>query len=259
MNRCRWPRSSTSSTRPSNARYGFGGLGHPSDATERRSSLPASCDELASACTDVNAVARKWRVGHDGLMIAARPPVEIQGLRVVVRRYCLADAVELHQAIVDSVEHLAPWMPWAAFEPLELSDRERLITGWLERWEQGEDFNFGVFEEGLLVGGCGLHRRIGPNALELGYWTRAGATGRGVASDTARCLVEGAFSMAGVDYVEVHHDAANVASRRIPERLGFSFVEEREDIVAAPAEVGLDWVWRLDRRDWSKHHQARAL
>jgi ribosomal-protein-serine acetyltransferase len=57
--------------------------------------------------------------------------------------------------------------------------------------------------------------------------------------------------MPGVDYVEVHHDAANVASRRIPERLGFSFVEEREDVVAAPAEVGIEWVWRLDRRDWS--------
>jgi RimJ/RimL family protein N-acetyltransferase len=193
------------------------------------------------------------------LVIVDRPPVEIHGRRVVVRRYCLTDAVALHQAVLDSVEHLVPWMPWAGHEPLALSDRERLIAEWLERWEKGEDFNFGVFEEGLLVGACGLHRRIGPTALELGYWTRAGATGRGIASEAARCLVEAAFSMPGVDHVEVHHDVANIASRRVPERLGFSFVEEREDVVAAPAEVGVEWVWRLDRQDWCARHEEPAL
>jgi ribosomal-protein-serine acetyltransferase len=56
-------------------------------------------------------------------------------------------------------------MPWAALEPLEPADRERLITEWLERWEQNEDLNFGAFENGALVGGCGLHRRVGPAGL----------------------------------------------------------------------------------------------
>ncbi len=86
--------------------------------------------------------------------------------RVVVRRYLLGDVVDLHEAIIDSVEHFVPWMPWAGLEPLGLCNRERLIADGLERWEQGEDFNFGVFENGTLVGGCGLHRRVGPGTRD---------------------------------------------------------------------------------------------
>ena len=95
----------------------------------------------------------------------------MSGDRLVVRRYAPADATQLHEAILDSLEHLTPWMPWAALEPLDLADREKLIADWKERWQTGEDFNFGVFENGRLVGGCGLHRRIGPGGLEIGYWT----------------------------------------------------------------------------------------
>jgi ribosomal-protein-serine acetyltransferase len=102
-----------------------------------------------------------------------------------------------------------------------------------------------------LVGGCGLHRRVGPSGLEIGYWNRAGETGRGIATEAVGCLIEAAFPMPVVEFVEVHHDVANTASGRIPERLGFTLMEEREDDVAAPAEVGIERVWRLDRSDWA--------
>jgi RimJ/RimL family protein N-acetyltransferase len=160
------------------------------------------------------------------------------------------DAAQLHDAIVESIEHLIPWMPWASLEPLDLSDRQRLIADGLTRWNRGEDFNYGVFESAVLVGGCGLHRRVGPAGLEIGYWTRVSAVRRGVASEAARCLVDGAFSMPDIDFVEVHHDIANVASGRIPERLGFRLVEERWDGIEASAEVGVERIWRLHRDAW---------
>lgn len=72
-----------------------------------------------------------------------------------------------------------------------------------------------------------------------------------IASAAVRCLVVGAFPMPDVECVEVHHDVANIASGRIPERLGFSFVEERADEPVAPAEVGVERVWRRNRQDWS--------
>lgn len=142
-------------------------------------------------------------------------------------------------------------MPWAGLEPLEPSDRERLIDKWAKQWERGEDFNFGVFRGDVLVGGCGLHKRVEAHGLEIGYWTRASAVGQGVATEAANCLVQAAFSMSGIDFVEVHHDVANAASGRVPERLGFRLVDERADAVAAPAEIGTERVWRLDRADWN--------
>ncbi|MCU0310678.1 MAG: GNAT family N-acetyltransferase [Acidimicrobiales bacterium] len=184
-------------------------------------------------------------------MPADRPPVEVAGPRRVLRRYSLSDALGLHEAIIDSLDHLRPWMPWVAPEPLELADREHLIADWLDRWDAGEEFHFGVFEANALIGGCGLHRRVGPDGLEIGYWTRSGGTGRGVATEAAGCLVQAAFSMPQVEFVEVHHDRANVASGRVPQHLGFTFIEERDDAPSAPAEVGAECVWRLNRRNWT--------
>jgi ribosomal-protein-serine acetyltransferase len=188
---------------------------------------------------------------HDVEVPAGRPPVEVAGSRRVLRRYSLTDALGLHEAIIESLDHLRPWMPWVSPEPLELADREHLITDWLDRWDAGEEFHFGVFESNALVGGSGLHRRVGPAGLEIGYWTRSGRTGRGVATEAAGCLVRAAFSMPEIEFVEVHHDRANVTSGRVPHHLGFTFIEERQDAASAPAEVGVKCVWRLSRRDWS--------
>ncbi len=145
-----------------------------------------------------------------------------------------------------------PWMPWAALEPLTLSDREQLIAKWSEQWERGEAFMFGIFRNDVLVGGCGLNKRVGAHGLDIGYWTRTSAIQQGVAIDAARCLVHTALAMRGVDFVEVHHDVANVASRRVPERVGFTLVGERAATVGAPAETGTDLVWRLDRARWQQ-------
>lgn len=72
------------------------------------------------------------------------------------------------------------------------------------------------------------------------------ATGRGVATRAARALVELAFRLPGVDYVEVVHDPANTASRAVG-RLGFTDHLRRPAERLAPADTGEDQVWRLTR------------
>ncbi|MEM9746080.1 MAG: GNAT family N-acetyltransferase [Actinomycetota bacterium] len=181
-------------------------------------------------------------------MSTSRPPAEVHGRQVMVRRYSSGDAVQLDAAISMSIDHLLPWMPWAQFEPLELSDRERLLQVWIDQWDRGEDFNFAIFRDRQLVGSCGLHRRIGPSGLEIGYWTRASAIRQGIATDAAGCLVRAAFSMPGIDHVEIHHDVANVASGHVAARLGFATVDGQSDAASASAQPGTERVWRLDRR-----------
>ena len=117
-------------------------------------------------------------------------------------------------------------MPWAQFEPLEVTDREHLIDHWHKMWERGEDFNFGVFDGDTLVSGCGLHKGFGDRVLAIGYWTRATAVRCGVATEVARCLIEAAFSIPTIEFVQIHHDVDNVVNSRIPERLGFYPVGE---------------------------------
>ena len=174
----------------------------------------------------------------------------------MVRRYSVGDAAQLDAAVSMSIDHLLPWMPWARFEPLELSDRERLVEVWIDQWDRGEDFNFAIFRDRQLVGSCGLHRRVGPSGLEIGYWTRASATRQGIATDAAACLVRAAFSMPDIDHVEIHHAAANVASGRVAARLGFALVAEQSDDVSTAAEPGTERVWRLDRRARARQQKS---
>jgi RimJ/RimL family protein N-acetyltransferase len=158
---------------------------------------------------------------------------------LVIRRFEIEDAPLLHDAILDSLEHLRPWMPWVASEPLTLEQRVD--------WVRGATESVGVFLGGLVVGGTGLHDRIGPGGREIGYWVRAGWTNRGIATEVAREMTERAFAISGVDRVEIHHDKANLPSGRVPAKLGFTLVREVPEEPVAPGEIGISCEWRLER------------
>ena len=72
-------------------------------------------------------------------------------------------------------------MPWAAHEPTSLDDKAELLRTFRGRFDLGEDFVYGVFagDESEVIGGSGLHTRVGSGSLEIGYWVRASHVGRG--------------------------------------------------------------------------------
>jgi RimJ/RimL family protein N-acetyltransferase len=169
--------------------------------------------------------------------------------RLVVRRWQVEDVPRLHDAVIESIEHLRPWMPWIAKEPLTLEERITLVEGWAPLWDAG-DRMCGMFVGETVVGGCGLHQRIGPGGQEIGYWVRVGHTGRGYATAAARALTDMAFAAPAITHVEIHHDVANTASGRVPAKLGFRLVGEVARPAEAPGETGMQHHWRLDRDDW---------
>jgi ribosomal-protein-serine acetyltransferase len=178
------------------------------------------------------------------------PPERVSVDSITIRRWVDADAAPLHALILANLDHLRPWMAWIAAEPVSLSERQAKIGEWTRRWDDGVDFPYAIADgSGDLLGGCGLHRRIGPAGLEIGYWVRGDRVGRGIATQAVAALTEAAFSIEGVDHVEIHHDAANVASRRVPEKNGFELVGESPDEAVAPSEVGVDVTWRRRRTD----------
>jgi RimJ/RimL family protein N-acetyltransferase len=177
-------------------------------------------------------------------------PQRIETERLVLRTWQDEDARALGVAIAESLDHLLPWMPWAAAEPVALEDRRKLIAQWDRAWRVGEEVVYGVFFDGTVVGGSGLHRRIGPTGLEIGYWIHADYLRRGFASEVAAALTDIAFSLEGIERVEIHHDRANVASGWVPRTLGYGFVRERPDEVTSPGETGVDCTWSVARTEW---------
>lgn len=109
--------------------------------------------------------------------------------------------------------------------------------------------HYGIFDaEGTLLGAIGLHDRVGPRTLELGYWCHVSHTGRGVITRAADALTRIALTLPGIDRIEIHCDEANIRSAAVPRRLGYRLdrVEPRE--VRAPAETGRGMFWVADRQ-----------
>ncbi len=153
-------------------------------------------------------------------------PYRIETERLVVRCYEPSDAPLLKEAIDSSLEHLRPWMPWAHSEPQTLEEKIELVKVFRSNFDIEENFTYGIFaaDESELLGGTGLHPRIGPGGLEIGYWVRASATRRGVVTESAAALTRVGFEICGADRIEIRIEPRNEASLGIPRNLGF--VEE---------------------------------
>jgi len=187
----------------------------------------------------------------------SRLPERIEGEGVVLRRWQISDAEALQRAVAENAEHLRPWMAWMAEEPQPLQQRRVLIAEWEREWLDGGDVRLGVFLDGQIAGSCGLHGRLGPAALEIGYWIHVSFVRRGLATIAAGLLTDAAFGVPGIERVQIHHDKANAASAGVPRSLGYRLAAERPEAPTAPAEIGIECAWLIERDHWL-HERSRA-
>ncbi len=172
------------------------------------------------------------------------PPAEFRLPGLLLRRWSPDDAGALLTATEESAGHLRPWMPWAA-EPPTLAAEHEYLDGAVRRWDDGGSFEYGAFDPdtGIVLGGFGLHARVGPGGWDIGYWVHTAHTGRGIATAGAGALTEAAFALPGTHRVEIHCDEANTTSAGVPERLGYRLDRVDPHAPLAPAETGRRMIW----------------
>lgn len=152
------------------------------------------------------------------------PAYRIETERLVVRCYNPSDAQMLADSVAENVEHLKPWMPWVHAEPEPFDVKVDRLKRFRGEFDLGEDFIYGIFDkaETRLLGGTGLHTRVGDRQLEIGYWIHKDFLNRGLTTESSAALVKVAFEIIHVHRIEIHCDPANVASAAIPRKLGFT-------------------------------------
>ena len=161
------------------------------------------------------------------------------------------DAEELHDVIVGSAERLSLRLPWVDEWLVNDYDAIGKIAEGNEKWDTGADCHFGVFVEDMVVGAAGLHDRIGPGGLELGYWLADGWTGQGIMAIATGLLTDLAYVDPQIDRLRIMHDVTNLPSAGVPRRLGYTLLGDREATgMRAPDDVGSDCMWELRRADW---------
>ncbi len=164
---------------------------------------------------------------------------------MVVRRVRASDASAIAAAVATSLDHLRPWMPWATPEAAQRASQLARVAEADRNWESGIGYVYSVLtaDQGTLVGEIALHRRPAEGSVEMGYWIAASKAGRGYATSAGQALTGVALALPGVDRVEIHCDAANVASAAIPRKLGYRLDRIEERLPEAPGESGRLMIW----------------
>ena len=154
----------------------------------------------------------------------SNPAYRIETERLVVRCYQPSDAKLLAESVAENVEHLKTFMPWVHNEPEPFEEKEKRILRLRGQFDMQRDYVYGIFnpEETKLLGGTGLHTRLGANELEIGYWLHKDYINKGLITESTSALTQVAFEIIHVHRVEIHCDPANLASASIPRKLGFT-------------------------------------
>jgi RimJ/RimL family protein N-acetyltransferase len=190
-----------------------------------------------------------------------QPAYRIVTQRLVLRCWKPEDAPLAKAAIDANLEHLRPWMPWAMDEPTSLEEKVNLLRRFRGRFDLDQDYTYGIFtvDESRVLGGCGLHTRLGPNAYEIGYWIHKDHIKRGLATEAAAALTRVAFEIGSVNRVEIHVSTGNQASAAVPPKMGYKLEATLgQRIVGSDGELHDMLVWTLFAGDYPASPAANA-
>jgi RimJ/RimL family protein N-acetyltransferase len=165
-----------------------------------------------------------------------RPPLR-------VRRWLAADMQDLLAAMTVEYPGHGLWShpdvdvpgPQAWTGPRTEEEAALWLSGQDRGWECGDWLTFAVLDaaQHKVVGHVGLKNRDGGEVGigergEIGFWTAAGARGRGIAPAAVRLVTDWAFGRFGPErlpLIMLVHDLDNPASCRVAAKSGYPFQE----------------------------------
>ena len=189
------------------------------------------------------------------------PAYRIESERLVIRCYNPKDALYLQKAVQESVEHLRPWMPWVKDEPEELKVKIERLRVFRADFDLSKNYVYAVLDpyESELVGGTGLHPRVGSDAFEIGYWIHVNHVNKGYATEISAALTKVAFEIEHINRVEIHCDPNNIKSSAIPKKLGYVYEatlrNRTENIEGEPID---SMIWSILKEEYLKSPCAKA-
>ena len=144
--------------------------------------------------------------------------------RLTLRVAKPGDGVILNEGVLESIDQLVPWLPWASPTP-SAEDSELACRKAYARFLLNEDLMmlFLLRDTGVIIGASGLHRvNWKLRQFEVGYWGRTKFGGLGLMTEGVRALSDYALTVLAASRVHLTVDDRNLGSCRLAERAGFS-------------------------------------
>lgn len=143
-------------------------------------------------------------------------------MAIYIDKYTENDIDELYTVVLDSAEHLRPWMPWL-HSNYTLDDTRIWVEKCIEDWSQCVAYRYLIrsSDSGEIVGSVGLERIVHAHKIaELGYWVASKAINRGVATAAGKLALYQAFKVHSINRIEINVLTNNVSSNKVAVKLG---------------------------------------
>jgi ribosomal-protein-serine acetyltransferase len=187
-------------------------------------------------------------------------PTKILGKQCILRPYRSGDGAAVFSAVMEDVDDLMQWMSWPKNHK-GADDSENYVRDMAGKWITREALVLGIFspDEKTLYGGCGFHGfDWSVPSLEIGWYLRKSARGRGIASEAVTLCCTLAFDHMKVNRVWGGCDVANARSVKLFERIGFAreahLRGERRD---HHGNIRDSFVYGMLARDWTARSAAK--
>ncbi|HEU0029629.1 MAG TPA: GNAT family protein [Kofleriaceae bacterium] len=154
-------------------------------------------------------------------------------------------------------------MSWAAHRDRE--ETREFVRSRIAALAENEGISWVIEHAGKLVGTIGFDeirwqvRAWRIDRTELGYWLAPDAWNQGFMTEAASAVVRYGFDQIGLHKITVRCFEANVASRRVIEKVGFRFVGRAEDDVWRDGVWSTHLLYELTSPEWPDVHTTMRI
>ncbi len=121
--------------------------------------------------------------------------VQLTSDRLLLRTLTLEDAEAIYAAVCESKAELVRWLPWCQGD-YSINDTFEFLQGRAAAHAREREYAFAIVERdsGRFLGATGVNQYDSlARRVNLGYWLRTSATGRGYATEATEMVVHWAF------------------------------------------------------------------
>ena len=154
-------------------------------------------------------------------------PMPIITERLLLRPPQIGDGAIINPAVVESIDILKLYMPWAQTLP-SVEDSEEFIrmavANWILKKNEEPYLPLLIFEKTTMkfIGTTGWHHyEWDIPAFETGYWLHSAYQNQGLMTEAIHALTRFTFQVLRANRLEIRCDTANTRSKKLAERLGF--------------------------------------
>lgn len=140
----------------------------------------------------------------------------------------ISQADVLFALTVKDREYLSKWLPWPKHTHSS-EDSKAFIESVIQKRKNGEEYGFGIEQDGNLVGHISLMHLKDEKEPEIGYWIASNSTGQGIVTKVATALTQFGINMLGLKKIIIRAHPNNIGSNKVAEKSSYKFSYQGKD------------------------------